>query len=184
MLEVITGCMFSGKTNTFIKKVNEIEYEGKTIIRLKPVQDFRYSKNNIVSHDGNQVKALAVDEVYEILEIVKEEECDALAIDEVQFFSWDFVDVVNELADNGVHVIVAGLDLDFTGRPFGIMTELLAYADKVIKRNAKCKTCGGIASRSQRLVNGKPAKEHDPIFTSGDHITYEPRCRIHHQLKK
>lgn len=183
MLELITGSMFAGKTTRFIARVENLRQEGKNVVVLKPIQDFRYSKNDVVSHDGLRVKGLAVDEVFEIREIVEEEGCDVIAMDEIQFFGWDFVEVVNELADRGVHVLLAGLDMDFTGRPFGIMPELLAYADVLTKLHAKCSVCDGVASRNQRLVNGKPAKAHDPIFVSGEHIRYEPRCRIHHEVK-
>ena len=183
MLELITGSMFAGKTTLFIKRINELREAGKNVVVLKPIQDFRYSKNDVVSHDGLRVKGLAVDEVFEIREIVEEQRCDVIAMDEIQFFGWDFVEIVNELADRGVHVLLAGLDMDFTGRPFGIMPELLAYADVLVKLHAKCHVCDGIATRNQRLVNGKPAKLHDPIFVSGDHITYEPRCRFHHEVE-
>lgn len=182
MLELITGSMFAGKTTLFIERIQALREAGKNVTVLKPIQDFRYSKNDVVSHDGLRVKGLAVDEVYEIREIAEEEGCEVIAIDEIQFFGWDFVEIVNELADQGVHVLLAGLDTDFTGRPFGIMPELLAYADKLVKLHGKCCVCDGIASRNQRLVNGKPAKLHDPIFASGDHITYEPRCRYHHMV--
>lgn len=183
MLEIITGSMYAGKTTRFISRVNELRAEGKTVSVLKPIQDFRYSKNDVVSHDGVKITGLAVDEVFEIREIVEEEGSDVLAVDEVQFFGWDFVEIANEMADKGVHVLIAGLDLDFTGRPFGIIPELMAYADLLEKLHTTCSICGGVGSRNQRLVNGQPAKEYDPIFASGEHITYESRCRLHHEVR-
>lgn len=183
MLEIITGSMYAGKTTLFIERVNDLRDAGKTVSVLKPIQDYRYSKNDVVSHDGLKIKGLAVDEVFEIREIVEEDGCEVIAIDEIQFFGWDFVEIVNEIADKGVHVLIAGLDTDFTGRPFGIMPELMAYADKLVKLHAQCAICGGIGSKNQRLVNGQPAKEHDPIFAAGEHITYESRCRIHHEVR-
>lgn len=183
MLEVITGCMYSGKTTRFIQRVEKLEEEGKTVFRLKPMQDFRYSKNDIVTHDGVKIKGIAIDEVDEIHEILSEEEYDVIAIDEVQFFHWDFIEIINELADSGKHVLLAGVDLDFSGSPFGIMPEILAYADVLIKLNAKCSVCQENASRSQRLVNGKPARKKDPRIIYSDEITYEPRCRKHHELR-
>lgn len=184
MLEVITGSMYAGKTTRFIERVNELRKEGKTVSVLKPIQDFRYSKNDVVSHDGVKIKGLAVDEVFEIREIVEEDGSDVIAIDEIQFFGWDFVEIVNEIADNGVHVLLAGIDMDFTGRPFGIMPELMAYADVLVKLHATCSVCGGVGSRNQRLVHGQPAKEHDPVYATGEHITYESRCRLHHEIRE
>jgi len=186
VLEVITGSMFSEKTTELIYRVREYEREGKTVVTLKPVQDARYSRNDVVSHDGLKIRALAIDGVDEIYEIVEEEECDVLAIDEIQFFGWDLLDVISDIANRGIYVMVAGLDLDFKGKPFGIMPELMALADIVNKKHARCKVCGKIASRSQRLINGVPAKESDPIFlnSENENITYEPRCRYHHEVKK
>jgi thymidine kinase len=186
MLEVITGSMFSEKTTELITRVKEYEKEGKNVIIVKPVQDSRYSRNNVVSHDGLKIRALPVDGVDEIFEVIEEEECDILAIDEVQFFGWDFLEVISHIADKGVYVLAAGLDLDFRGRPFGIMPELMALADIVKKKHAKCSICGNIASRNQRLVNGVPAKESDSIVVTGtnESITYEPRCRFHHEVRK
>lgn len=183
MLEVITGCMYSGKTTTFINLTKELQNEGKNVVILKPIQDSRYSKNNIVSHDGLEIKGLAIDEVDEIWEFI-DDDIDILAIDEIQFFTWDIVDILNEIADKGVHVIVAGVDLDFKGKPFGIMPVLLAYADKVKKLSSTCAICGNLASRSQRLVHGQPAKITDPILVSANGITYESRCRIHHEIRE
>lgn len=182
MIELVVGPMFAGKTTHFIKRINELREEGKNVIIFKPVQDFRYSKNDVVTHDGISVKGLAVDEVYEIKDIIDQEDCDVLAVDEVQFFGWDFVEIVNELADNGIHVLLAGLDTDFTGRPFSIMPDLMSYSDVLLKLNGICSVCGGLSSKSQRLVNGFPASEYDQIVVVDESVTYEPRCRLHHEI--
>ncbi|QST02905.1 thymidine kinase (plasmid) [Pontibacillus sp. ALD_SL1] len=182
MIELITGCMYSGKTERFIERVHELKGEGKHILQFKPVQDDRYDKNDIVSHDGRRIKGLAVDGPDELMEIVEGEEPDCVAIDEVQFFGWDFVRVVETLANQGVHVLLAGLDQDFTGRSFGIMPDLMAQSDVMIKLNATCARCGDPASKSQRLVYGRPAAIYDPIVIVKEGVTYEPRCRKHHEL--
>ena len=181
MIEVITGGMYSGKTNTFIERVRELEKEGKRVLRLKPIQNDRYAKNDIVSHDGHRIRAVAIEDVAELTEMVEEEACDVLAVDEVQFFGWDFVILVNQLAEEGLHLLLAGVDQDFTGRPFGIMPELMVYADIMRKLNGTCQICGELASRSQRLVYGEPAKAHEPVMqTEDENTTYEARCRKHH----
>lgn len=181
MLEVITGCMYSGKTEEFIERVQALQSEGKDVIVLKPVQDTRYSKNDVVSHSGFHVKGIAIDEAAEIWDYV--EDCDVLAIDEVQFFGWEVAEILDEIANTGVYILATGLDLDFKGKPFGIIPELMSYADKVVKKQAKCAVCGETATRSQRLVNGKPASIDDPIVVVDENITYEPRCRTHHILR-
>lgn len=182
MIELITGGMFSGKTNLLIKKMEEFEKEGKVVVRIKPIQDNRYSEREIVSHDGKRVRAIPVEEVFDIASIMQEDEGDVLAIDEVQFFNWSFIDVIQEIVSQQKHVLLAGVDLDFAGRPFGIMPELCVYADILHKLNAKCSVCGETASRSQRFVNGRPSKPHEPVFLKGSDITYEPRCRFHHEI--
>lgn len=183
LLEVITGCMYSGKTTLLIDKVREYESKGFKVLVLKPIQDSRYSQYDVVSHDGIKVKGIAVDDVDEMIEIIEEEEFDVLAIDEVQFFeNWDMAEVINSIANKGFHVMVCGLDLNFKGEPYGILPSLMAYADVVYKKHTECRVCGKVASRSQRLVNGKPAKRSDKIFAVGNHISYEARCRFHHEV--
>lgn len=182
-LEVITGCMFSKKTETFIQKIDELRSKGKEVVVLKPIQDSRYARHDVVSHSGIRTKGIAIDELDEIWEYI--DGIDVLAIDEVQFFeNWDLVDLVNEIVSQGVHVILSGLNLDFKGRPYGVMPMIMASADVLNLMHATCSVCGEEATRSQRLVNGKPASVNDPVYIISEHITYEPRCRKHHELRE
>ena len=181
-LEVITGCMYSQKTETFIAKINELRESGKEVVVLKPMQDSRYARHDVVSHSGIRTKGVAIDDLSEIWEYI--EGIDVLAIDEVQFFeNWDFVDVINDIVSQGVEVILSGLNLDFKGRPYGVMPMIMASADVLHLLHATCSVCGKEATRSQRLVNGKPASVNDPVHIVSEHITYEPRCRSHHELR-
>ena len=182
-ITVISGPMFSGKTNYFIELVDNFKKQGFNVLTLKPMQDSRYARNDVVSHDGATTKGIAIDDVHEILDFIDEDpDIQAIAIDEVQFFSWDFIDVIDEILKRDIHLILAGLDLDFKGQPFGIMPSLFSYATQVKKLQGKCRICGEPSTRSQRLVNDKPAKRTDPLVISGDFIDYEPRCLKHYEL--
>lgn len=181
LLEVIIGCMFSGKTELFIKKVNELKKEGKNVVVLKPIEDTRYSKNDVISHSGFKTKGISIEEVSEIYDYI-DEEVEVLAIDEAQFFSWDLPEVANELANKGIHIIIAGLNLDFKGEPFGIMPELMALSDKLFHLQGTCSVCKKPATRSQRLYKGKPANPTQPIVMIGNEISYESRCRKHFEI--
>lgn len=179
MLEVITGSMFSGKSTRLIKRVKHLSDKGKHVVVLKPEDD---ESLHITTHDGLKIKSISINDTDDIYEHI--EETDVLALDQVHYFSWDFAPVLNDIASKGIHVITSGLDLDFRGKPFGIVPELMGYADSVTKLQAKCRTCGRIATRSQRIVNGKPAKKTDPIFleSNDDSVQYEARCRFHHTV--
>ena len=142
---------------------------------------FRSSDTEIVSHSGAKVPCLVVDRAQEILKKVNID-TEVVAIDEVQFFDKDIVDVCEYLADKGIRVIVAGLDKDFRGEPFGIMPELLTRAEFITKLTAVCTKCGAPATRTQRLVNGKPASFNDSIVLVGAVEHYEPRCRHCHEV--
>lgn len=156
-LTVITGPMFSGKTTYFIELVDGFKKQGFNVLTLKPIQDSRYSRHNVVSHDGASTKGIVVEEVHEILDFLDDDpDIQAIAIDEVQFFGWDFLDIVEDILMRDIHLILSGLDLDFKGQPFGIMPHLLCFATQVKKMQAVCKICGQPAHRSQRLVNDKP----------------------------
>lgn len=180
-LEVISGCMFAGKTEELIRRINVLSYAKMNIIVFKPKIDNRYSDTEIVSHSGAKVPCLVVDRAQEILKKVNMD-TEVVAIDEVQFFDQDIVDVCEYLADKGIRVIVAGLDKDFRGEPFGIMPGLLTRAEFITKLTAVCTKCGAPATRTQRLVNGKPASFNDSIVLVGAVEHYEPRCRHCHEV--
>ena len=180
-LEVISGCMFAGKTEELIRRINVLSYAKKNIIVFKPKIDNRYSDSEIVSHSGAKVPCLVVEKAQDILKKI-EADTEVVAIDEVQFFDKDIVEVCEYLADKGIRVMVAGLDKDFRGESFGVMPELLTRAEFVTKLTAVCAKCGAPATRTQRLVNGKPAGFEDPIVMVGADESYEPRCRHCHQV--
>lgn len=179
-VEVICGSMFCGKTEELIRRVRRAIIAKQKIKVFKPSIDDRYGIQSVTSHNGQTVEAIPVKSSYEILELVNGETT-VVAIDEAQFFDDGVVDVVQELADkHNIRVIVAGLDLDFRGEPFGSMPFLLSMAEDVTKLHAICVECGESASRTQRLVNGKPARYNDPIILVGAQESYEARCREHH----
>lgn len=180
-LEVISGCMFAGKTEELIRRINVLSYAKKNIIVFKPKIDNRYSDSEIVSHSGAHVPCLVVEKAHDILTKVKGD-TEVVAIDEVQFFDKDIVEVCEYLADKGIRVMVAGLDKDFRGESFGVMPELLTRAEFVTKLTAVCAKCGAPATRTQRIVDGKPAGFDDPIVLVGAEERYEPRCRHCHQV--
>lgn len=180
-IEVISGCMFAGKTEELIRRINVLSYAKKNIIVFKPKIDNRYSDSEIVSHSGAKVPCLVVEKAQDILKKI-EADTEVVAIDEVQFFDKDIVEVCEYLADKGIRVMVAGLDKDFRGESFGVMPELLTRAEFVTKLTAVCAKCGAPATRKQRLVNGKPAGFEDPIVMVGADESYEPRCRHCHQV--
>lgn len=178
-LEVICGPMFAGKSEELIRRVKTLSYAHQKIIAFKPAIDNRYDKTAIASHDGEKYQAYAVKTVQDIEKYVTPD-TQVVAIDEVQFFGPEIVSLCEEFADRGMRVIVAGLDTDFRGEPFGPMPELLARAEFVTKLSAACTVCGCAATRTQRLVNGKPANYDDPIILVGAKESYEARCRKHH----
>lgn len=180
-IEVISGCMFAGKTEELIRRINVLSYAKKNIIVFKPKIDNRYSDSEIVSHSGAKVPCLVVEKAQDILKKI-EADTEVVAIDEVQFFDKDIVEVCEYIADKGIRVMVAGLDKDFRGESFGVMPELLTRAEFVTKLTAVCAKCGAPATRTQRLVNGKPAGFEDPIVMVGADESYEPRCRHCHQV--
>ena len=180
-LEVICGCMFAGKTEELIRRINVLSFAKKNIIVFKPKVDNRYSETEIVSHAGTKVQCIVVENSKDILRYIKPD-TDVVAIDEVQFFDKSIIEIIEDMANKGIRVIVAGLDKDFRGEPFGIMPELLARAEFVTKLSACCKVCGQGATRTQRIINGKPAYYEDPIILVGANESYEARCRKHHEV--
>ena len=180
-IEVICGCMFAGKTEELIRRINVLSYARKNILVFKPKIDDRYSTTEIASHAGSKVPCIVISEAKEILNHVNYD-TDVVAIDEVQFFDEDVVDICEYLADSGVRVMVAGLDKDFRGEPFGVLPDLLTRAEFVTKLTAVCAKCGAPATRTQRIINGKPASFNDPIVLVGAKEAYEPRCRHCHEI--
>ncbi len=180
-IEVICGCMFAGKTEELIRRINVLSYARKNILVFKPKIDDRYSTTEIASHAGSKVPCIVISEAKEILDHVNND-TDVVAIDEVQFFDEDVVDICEYLADSGLRVMVAGLDKDFRGEPFGVLPDLLTRAEFVTKLTAVCAKCGAPATRTQRIINGKPASFNDPIVLVGAKEAYEPRCRHCHEI--
>ena len=174
-IEVICGPM----SEELIRRVKTLSYAHQKIVAFKPAIDNRYDKSAIASHDGEKYQAFAIKSAEDILPLV-ESDVQVVAIDEVQFFKDSIVSICESLADRGVRVIVAGLDTDFRGEPFGVMPLLLARAEFVTKLSAACTVCGCAATRTQRLVDGKPANYDDPIILVGAKESYEARCRKHH----
>jgi thymidine kinase len=180
-LTVITGSMFSGKTEELIRLLRRALYARRSVQVFKHVLETRSDFTEIRSHNGVPHEAGAVSTSEELLERI-EPETDLIAVEEAQFFDEGIVDACRSLADSGYQVIVAGLDMDFRGRPFGPMPSLLAEADEVVKLRAICARCGRDASRSQRLIDGKPAPASAPTILVGAQETYEARCRQHHEV--
>ena len=180
-IEVICGCMFAGKTEELIRRINVLSYARKNILVFKPKIDDRYSTTEIASHAGSKVPCIVISEAKEILDHVNYD-TDVVAIDEVQFFDEVVVDICEYLADSGLRVMVAGLDKDFRGEPFGVLPDLLTRAEFVTKLTAVCAKCGAPATRTQRIINGKPASFNDPIVLVGAKEAYEPRCRHCHEI--
>ena len=180
-VEVICGSMFSGKSEELIRRVRRATFGNLTVRVYKPAVDDRYKEDAVVSHNGTSVLARPMKESLDILNDVGDE-VDIVGIDEVQFFDEHIVEVAECLADRGIRVITAGLDTDFRGEPFGKMPEMMALSESITKLNAICPICGSPASRTQRLIDGKPASYHDPIILVGASESYEPRCRHHHEV--
>lgn len=180
-IEVITGPMYCGKSEELIRRIKRVKIARQNVKVFKPIIDNRYSKNDVVSHSGASIEAVSINHPEEILKKT-DEKIDVVAIDEIQFFPFEIVAICEQLADMGKRVIVAGLDRDFRGEAFGPMPELLARAEYIEKLHAICVVCGNPATRTQRLINGKPAFYDDPIILVGASEVYEARCRKCHQI--
>jgi thymidine kinase len=168
-IEVICGSMFSGKTEELIRRLKRANFAHQRVQIFKPAIDVRYSDKNVVSHDRNSIEANNVDSSQNILLLATD--VDVIGIDEVQFFDDGIVDVCNQLADRGVRVICAGLDMDYLGKPFGPMPALMAVAEHVTKVHAICVKCGQPAHHSHRISGG------DKLVMLGEQDKYEPLCR-------
>ncbi|MHB0924497.1 MAG: thymidine kinase [Bellilinea sp.] len=182
-VEIITGSMFSGKTDEMIRRLRRATIARQRVQVFKPVIDDRYQVERVTSHAGTAFDAIPIEKVEELFDHL-EKDTTVVAIDEAQFFGDAVLSIVQQLADRNIRVIVAGLDTDFRGEPFGCMPDLMAIAENVDKLQAICMTCGEPASRTQRLVNGRPARYDDPIIIVGASEMYEARCRKHHEVPR
>ena len=181
-IEVITGCMFAGKTEEFLRRIRRLEYAKKNVLVFKPLLDTRYSSEEIVSHNNERTKSIGISKSNDILDYL-DDDIYAVAIDEVQFLDRAVVSICEKMANQGIRVIVAGLDTDFRGEPFGVMPELMTRAEFVTKLNAICQVCGALATKTQRLIDAVPARYEDPIILVGAKEQYEARCRHCHEIK-
>lgn len=176
-LEIICGPMFSGKSEELMRRLRRAAIAKQKVITFKPSLDNRYAVEYVVSHNGTKHKAHPLETSASMRDFVQETNASVIGIDEAQFFSPDIVSIICELVNSNKKVIVAGLDLDFRGVPFGVMPLLMAIADNVTKLRAICTECGFDAHYTQRLVNGHPARFDDPIILIGAHEAYQARCR-------
>ncbi|NOZ70296.1 MAG: thymidine kinase [Chloroflexi bacterium] len=180
-IEVICGSMFSGKTEELLRRLRRAIIARQNVQLFKPAVDNRYGVRTVASHNGLRMDGLVVTSAAELAAEIAPDTT-VVAIDEVQFFDEDIVQVCADLAYRGLRVIVAGLDLDFRGEPFGPMPTLMAQAESVDKLHAICMKCGGEASRTQRLIDGRPAYYEDPVVMVGASEAYEARCRACHEV--
>ena len=170
-IECICGSMFSGKSEELLRRIKRGVIAKQKVLLFKPSID-------------NSYDSISIEKSSDILNFVKDTKYDIIGIDEIQFFDNDIVKIINKLADDGIRVIVAGLDMDFKAEPFHPMPEIMAISEMVTKLHAVCNKCGKEASRSQRLINGKPAKYDDPVVVIGASESYEARCRHCHEIER
>ncbi|WP_195940802.1 thymidine kinase [Romboutsia sp. 1001713B170131_170501_G6] len=182
-IEVVIGPMYSGKSEELIRRLRRAKIAKQNVVVFKPQIDNRYSKEDVVSHNGDSINAIPISSAREIYNHI-DNKTQVVGIDEVQFFDEEIVEIAMNLADKGIRVIAAGLDMDFKGEPFGPTPKLLAVAEFVDKIQAICSVCGQPANRSQRLINGEPARYDDPIIQVGAVESYEARCRKCHVVYK
>lgn len=182
-VEVVAGSMFSGKTEELIRRLRRATIARQKVQVFKPIIDNRYQVEKVTSHSGFDFAAEPIGKIHDLLGQL-ESDTTVVGIDEAQFFDGEIVELTATLANRGLRVIVAGLDTDFRGEPFGSMPVLMAQAERVDKLQAICMVCGEPACRTQRLVNGKPARYHDPIIIVGASEMYEARCRNHHEVPR
>lgn len=182
-VEVVVGSMFSGKTEELIRRLRRATIARQKVQVFKPIIDNRYQVEKVTSHSGFDFAAVPIERIHDLLGLL-ESDTTVVGIDEAQFFDDEIVELVAMLANRGMRVIVAGLDTDFRGEPFGCIPVLMAQAERVDKLQAICMVCGESACRTQRLVNGKPARYDDPIIIVGASELYEARCRKHHEVPR
>ncbi|MFA7378362.1 MAG: thymidine kinase [Bacilli bacterium] len=180
-IEVVTGPMFAGKSEELIRRIKRLEYAKKKVLVFRPRIDNRYSLDEVVSHSNSRRKSILIDNAKDILSHIKEDTY-AVVVDEIQFLDKEIIPISEHLANRGVRVILGGLDTDFRGETFMITADLMARAEYVTKLTAICVRCGSPATKTQRIVNGKPAHYLDPIVVVGASEAYEPRCRHCHEV--
>jgi thymidine kinase len=180
-IEVICGSMFSGKTEELIRRIRRAQIARQQVQVFKPALDDRYGVERVTSHNGVNMNAVSVGSAEDILDLLQVG-VHVVAIDEAQFFDDGIGEVCEALTERGLRVIVAGLDMDFRGEPFGPMPLLLAQAERVDKLRAICVVCGQDASRTQRLIDGHPAHREDPVILVGAKEVYQARCRNCHEI--
>jgi thymidine kinase len=182
-VEVITGSMFSGKTDELIRRLRRAKIARQQVQVFKPSIDDRFGVEKLASHAGTEFEATPIESPRDIFSQL-EAETTVVAVDEAQFFDETICETVQSLAERGLRVLVAGLDTDFRAEPFGPIPRLMAQAERVDKLHAICMVCGGPASRTQRLINGRPANYNDPVVVIGANELYEARCRQHHEVPR
>ena len=170
-IEVICGSMFSGKTEELIRRLKRAQFARQRVEIFKPEIDVRYDEVKVVSHDSNFIHSTPVPSSSNILLLASASDVEVVGIDEAQFFDMELVNVCNQLADSGIRVIIAGLDMDYLGKPFGPIPALLATAEYVTKVHAICMRCGNLANHSHRITEGSS------LVMLGEKSTYEPLCR-------
>ena len=170
-IEIICGSMFSGKTEELIRRLTRAKIARQCVQIFKPAIDTRYNDKKVVSHNQNEIDSITVEKANDILEMLIGKECQVIGIDEAQFFDKELVAVCQILANQGKRIILAGLDMDFEGKPFGIMPQLLAVSEYITKVHAICMCCGKVAAYSFRLTTSKQK------ILLGEKTEYEARCR-------
>jgi len=179
-IEVICGSMFSGKTEELVRRIRRTQFGRQKVQVFKPSIDNRYSEDYVQSHNATRIFSHPVSSARDILQLI-DDNTRVVGIDEAQFFDQSIIDVVQKLANRGMRVIIAGLDMDFMGRPFGPMPHLLAIAENVTKLSAVCVVCGAPASRSQRLLTSNNTSTSNEQIVVGAAELYEARCRYCHE---
>ncbi|SFG33405.1 thymidine kinase [Halopelagius inordinatus] len=185
-IEVISGSMFSGKTEELLRRLRRAEIAGQEVAAFKPELDDRYGETTVGSHVGRQWEATVIpaegEEMWDALDALNGHE--VVAIDEANFFSNELVELCEHLADEGRRVLVSGTDQTYRGEAFEPLPQLMAVAEYVDKLQAICSICGEPATRNQRLIDGEPAHENDPTYLVGAEESYEARCRNCHTFRR
>lgn len=182
-IEVITGCMFAGKTEELLRRLRRSKIADKSIEIVKPEVDDRYGETTVGTHVGRTWEAKVIPVSEEGISQLTDISSEIIAIDEFNFFTDEFIPILNELANSGKRIIISGLDQTYRGEPFEPMDKALAIADSVDKLSAICEECGGEATKTQRIIDGDPAPADAPTVLVGDDESYQARCRSCHKVK-